>query len=72
MIARWFARMVRQAFDVEYARARADGWARGRENGYAEGLDRGFDKAVVHQIRHLDTVEQGAREVVAAQIRGEA
>ena len=72
MITRWFARMVRAAFDLEMSQIRLDGYELGREAGYAEGLDRGFDKAVTHQIRNLDSVERGAADVVAAQIRGKA
>ncbi len=64
--------MVRKAFDLEMSRASMDGYQRGREAGYTEGLDRGFDKAVMHQIRTLDSVERGGSALVAAQIRGKA
>ncbi len=72
MITRWFARMVAAAFKTELARAEMKGYKRGRDSGYTEGLDRGFDKAVMHQIRHLDSVERGASAITAAQIRGPA
>jgi len=72
MIARWFARMVAEAFKSEMTGAELKGYKRGYDYGYQEGLDRGFDKAVVHQIRGIADIERGASDKVAAQIRGQA
>lgn len=72
MIGRWFARMVRVAFNEALTRAEMKGYEQGRKAGYADGLDRGFDKWVGQTLRSVADIERGGAERVGDAIRGPA
>jgi len=69
MIARWFARVLREAFSGQMDRARAEGYRDGHKAGMAEGLERGFDKWVAQAVHGDQSVEIGAAALFRERMR---